>query len=76
MTVRFVLINVRLGKRKHAYQSLIKIPEIKELHTITGEYNIIVRIDDDRITFSHIIDDIRNIEGVTRIKFLGVVVDL
>ena len=76
MTTEFILISTQIGKRKYEiYEQLTKIPEIKELHPITGEYNLIAKVDNNIPSFTNITDKIKNIKGITKIHHIGIIVN-
>ena len=45
MSQAWVLVNTVLGKERQALTELRKIPGVKEAHIITGQYDIMLRIE-------------------------------
>jgi DNA-binding Lrp family transcriptional regulator len=45
----FVLINSQMGHEKEVLESLNAIPEIKEAYTVYGVYDIVARVETERI---------------------------
>lgn len=66
IAVGFVLINVAPAHEYAAHETLAKVPEIVELHSLFGEYDLIAKI--EARNFEHlghiIVTKIRSIEGV------------
>jgi DNA-binding Lrp family transcriptional regulator len=64
--IGFVLIRVALRREHEVYNELSKIPEIIELHSLFGKYDVIAKIeaDDHRKLAEIVINKIRSIEGV------------
>jgi len=44
----FVLLSVELGKEEEVMEKLLKIGEVKEVHIITGENDLIVVLETER----------------------------
>ena len=44
----FVLLSVELGKEEEVMEKLLKIGEVKEVHIITGEKDLIVVLETER----------------------------
>ncbi|UCD13493.1 MAG: Lrp/AsnC ligand binding domain-containing protein [Thermoplasmatales archaeon] len=72
MAIGFVLISAAPGHEYEVYNKLSKIPEIIELHSLFGEYDLIAKIDaeDFEKLGSIVINKIRSIEGVINTKTL------
>ena len=72
MAVGFVLISAAPAKEHEVYNSLLKVPEIVELHPLFGEYDLIAKIEGpDFDTLGQIIvNKIRTIQGVMDTKTL------
>jgi DNA-binding Lrp family transcriptional regulator len=64
--IGFVLINVAPAHEYNVHDKLAKVPEIVELHSLFGEYDLIAKI--EAKNFEHlghiIVTKIRSIEGV------------
>jgi DNA-binding Lrp family transcriptional regulator len=45
MTVGFVLIHVSTLREMEVFNNLLKIPEIVEIHSLFGKYDIIAKIE-------------------------------
>jgi DNA-binding Lrp family transcriptional regulator len=75
MAVGFVLITTESQKELAVYELINSIPEVKELHPLFGEYDMIAKVEtqefDDLAKI--VIDKIRNVEGVTDTKTLGAI---
>lgn len=77
MTIGFVLIHVSTSREAEVFDKLSKIPEVVELHSLFGKYDMIAKIeakDYDSIG-EIVIHKIRTIDGIlytstlTGIKF-------
>jgi len=72
MAIGFALLTISPLHEKTVYESLSNIPEIKEIHPLFGEYDILVKImstDIDEIG-EVIIKKIRSLKGVMDTKTL------
>ena len=47
MALGFVLISTGPGKDQEAYNDLLKVPEIKEIMPLFGEFDLIAKIEAD-----------------------------
>ncbi len=72
MSTGFILINTALALEHEAYNKLFKMPEIIELHSLFGEYNLLARIEADDFENLGVIgvNKIRSIDGVVDTKTL------
>lgn len=72
MPIGFVLISTAPAKEHEVYEELSKIEEIKELHPLFGEYDLIAKIeakDLDELG-KIVVEKIRAIDGVADTKTL------
>jgi len=62
----YILISVSVGKARQVFESLGKLPEVKQVDAISGPYDIIVRIEafDFSVIGALVLDKIQAIEGV------------
>jgi anthranilate phosphoribosyltransferase len=49
MAISYILINVETGSEREILEVLEQIPEVKEAHSVYGEYDIIARLEADTI---------------------------
>ena len=72
MTVGFVLLHVSPTHENEVFNTLTKIPEIIEVHPISGEYDIIAKIQgkDNETIAKIIIEKINIIPGIIDLKTL------
>jgi len=72
MAIGFVLISTAPAKEHEVYNTLQNITEIRELHPLFGEYDLIAKIeaDDFNILGQVVVDKIRTIPGVIDTKTL------
>lgn len=72
MSVGFVLINAVPALRHNVYNKLSKIPQVLELNLISGEYDLIAKIEAESFEKigEMVIDEIRAIDGVIDTKTL------
>ncbi len=72
MAIGFVLISTAPAKEHEVYNALSKIEEIRELHPLFGEYDLIAKIeaDDFNALGQIVVDSIRTIPGVIDTKTL------
>jgi len=63
----YVLINVDVGKSRHVYEKLEKLPEVKHIDAVTGPYDIIATIETDDYPGigKFVLEKIHKIKGVT-----------
>ncbi|TFG03590.1 Lrp/AsnC family transcriptional regulator [Candidatus Thorarchaeota archaeon] len=67
MVVAFVLIHVTGGKGKQVYEALTKVAGVKEVHNVTGPYDVIAYVDlPDRSEYRSVIFEIHEIPGVAQ----------
>ena len=75
MAVGFVLITTESQKELTVYEKINAIPEVKELHPLFGEYDMIAKVEtqefDDLAKI--VIQKIRNVPGVNETKTLGAI---
>jgi len=66
MAIGFVLIIAAPAREHKVYKELSKVPEIIELHSLFGEYDLIAKVDveDFEKLGSIVINKIRTIKGV------------
>lgn len=50
MTIAYVIITTEVGGEKEVRDSLSAIPEVKEIHEVHGVYDLVVRVETDRIS--------------------------
>lgn len=66
MLTAFVLIRVKPGMDRNVLRAVEKLPEVREVETVYGEYDMLIKIEvgsmDDLDSF--IFDTLRRIEGV------------
>ena len=72
MSTEFVLINTAPALEHEAYNKLFKMPEIIELYSLFGEYDLLARIEADDFEKLGVIvvNKIRSIDGVVDTKTL------
>ena len=72
MPVGYVLITTAPAKEHKVYEELKKIPEIKELHPLFGEYDFIIKIESEDLNTigKVVVDKIRRIDGIIDTKTL------
>jgi DNA-binding Lrp family transcriptional regulator len=72
VAVGFVLIHASTGLEHDVYNTLLDVPEIKELHPLFGEYDLIGRVEaTDYDTLGQVITSrIRAVDGVEDTKTL------
>lgn len=72
MSIAYVLITTEAGKDHDVYNHLLKIPEVRELMPLFGEYDLICKIDapDLEGIGQAIQSKIRTITGVTNTRTL------
>ena len=66
LAIGFVFISTAPGKDHDVYDQLKKIPEIKELYALFGEYDLIAKIeaDDFNALGQVVVNKVRTIESV------------
>lgn len=72
MTVGYVLINTVPTKERIVYNKLSELPKIVEIEPLFGEYELIVKVDEEDIEKlgDLIVKEIRTVDGVTDTKTL------
>ena len=73
MPFTYVLINCQSGFENSIIKKLIKIPEVKEVQGIFGEYDIFVKIESDSQEKLQdvLITQIRKISNITSTNFIS-----
>ncbi|MFH1424987.1 MAG: Lrp/AsnC ligand binding domain-containing protein [archaeon] len=67
MVVAFILANTKTGKESDVINSLKVMPEIKEAHSVYGDYDIYIRAETENL--EHLNDFLlKKIRGVTGIS--------
>ena len=72
MVIAFVLVTTAAGKEREVFEDIGKVPGVKDVHPLFGEYDIIIKVE----AASHedignvVVDFIRNIPGVLDTKTL------
>ena len=72
MSIAFVLISAAPAHEHEVYNTLLKTPEILELHPLFGEYDLIAKIEakDFEKLGDIVTKKIRNVKGVIDTKTL------
>jgi DNA-binding Lrp family transcriptional regulator len=71
ITQGFVLIKAASNYEHKVYNKITELPEIKKIHPVSGEYDLIVQLDSDDFEKTKIIaEKIGSIEGVLRTKIV------
>jgi len=72
MIAAFVLVTVDPGREKDVFKSLVKVPEIKGLKLVFGEYDLIARVesDDYKSIGKIVVEKVRSVKGVSDTKTL------
>ncbi len=72
MAISFVLISAAPAHEHEVYNKLSKIPEIIELHSLFGEYDLISKIESDNFENigNIVVSKIRIIKGIIDTKTL------
>jgi DNA-binding Lrp family transcriptional regulator len=72
MEVGFVLVTSVAGREREVFEELRKMPEIKDIHPLFGEYDIIVKLEGDSPDqiVSMVVCSIRKLPGVLDTKTL------
>lgn len=72
MAVAYVLITAEAGREKEVYDKLLKVPEVRELMPLFGEYDLICKLDaqDFDSLGQTILAKIRTIAGVAQTRTL------
>ena len=66
MAIGFVLIHVSTSRESEVFNKLSKLPEVIELHSLFGEYDLIAKIEakDYESIGEIVIHKIRTIDGI------------
>lgn len=66
MTLAYITITTEVGGEKEVMDSLSAIPEVKEVHEVYGVYDLIVRVETDRMSElkEALGEKIRSLDGV------------
>ncbi|MFH1821053.1 MAG: Lrp/AsnC ligand binding domain-containing protein [Methanobacteriota archaeon] len=66
MVQAYILITAAIGKVKQVVKELSKVKEIKNVHVVTGPYDIIVLVDTKSMDMlsKAVVEDIHKIKGV------------
>ena len=72
MAIGFVLITAAPAHEHEVYNKLSKVPEVVEIHSLFGEFDIIAKIeaDDFESLGNIVVNKIRTIEGIIDTKTL------
>lgn len=72
MAIGFVLVSTTPGKEKEVFDNLKELPEVKEIHPLFGEYDIIVKIEAENFNRlgEIVVNKIRSVPGVIDTKTL------
>jgi len=72
VAIGFVLIKTAPAEEREVYKILTSIEEVKEVHSLFGEYDLIAKIQADNFNKlgQTVVDRIRSIEGVEDTKTL------
>ncbi|KYK24537.1 AsnC family transcriptional regulator [Thermoplasmatales archaeon SM1-50] len=72
MAIGFVLLHVSTVHENEVFNTLSKLPEVLEVHPVSGEYDIVAKIkaEDYESIAEIIIKKIKTIPGVTDTKTL------
>ena len=72
MAISFVLISAAPAHEYEVYNKLSKIPEIIELHSLFGEYDLIAKIEAENFENigNIVVSKIRTIDGIIDTKTL------
>lgn len=75
MEMVYVLVNTLPGALEKVYTELLKKPGVVDASVVTGPYDIIAKIEGDRITeaLGIIVREVRKIEGIKSTETLVVV---
>lgn len=72
MAIGFVLINVDTGREREVYESLMSTDEVREVHPLFGEHDLIAKV--EASSFDElseiVVNSVRGLDGVTETKTL------
>lgn len=73
MATGFVLITAEPGNERDVFQEVIKMEEVKDVHLLFGEYDLIARVEaeDYDLLGEIVVQKIRAIPGVASTKTLA-----
>jgi len=73
MVVTYILITTSPAKEHEVYNTLRKLKDVKEVHPLFGEYDLIVKLEEESIekTKGIIVEEIQEIDGVMDMKTLS-----
>ena len=68
----FVLIKVNAGNLEPVFRELRQVTGIKEVHSVTGTYDILAIIEGDDIAklLSRVVREVREVEGIVSTETL------
>jgi DNA-binding Lrp family transcriptional regulator len=65
MSLAFILINIKVGQEKDAYEHLNLIPSVKKAYEVYGVYDIVLKVEaHSRQDFQQTVAMIRKVPGV------------
>jgi DNA-binding Lrp family transcriptional regulator len=72
MALGFILISTEAGRDREVYDLLLKVPEVKEMMPLFGEFDLIAKIEANSFDeLGHVVNErVRSISGVTDTKTL------
>ena len=72
MALGFVLVSTEAGAENDVYEQLAQLPELKEVHPLRGEYDLIAKVEaDDFDSLGRVVvDRIRSVDGVVDTRTL------
>ena len=72
MITAFALINVRTGKEKSVYASLMEMEHVQGVRLTFGEFDLLARIETEDLKqlISAVLENIRTIDGVDKTSTL------
>jgi len=73
MVVTYILITTSPAEEHEVYNTLRKLKDVKEVHPLFGEYDLIVKLEEESIekTKGIIVEEIQEIDGVMDMKTLS-----
>ena len=73
MIVTYLLISTPPAKEYEVYNTLKGLKDVKEVHPLFGEYDLIVKLEEESIekTKEIIVEKIKEIDGVLDLKTLS-----
>lgn len=72
MAIGFVLIKTAPAEERNVYKKLKTLDEVKEVHSLFGEFDLIAKIQADNFNNlgQVVVDEIRSVDGVEDTKTL------